>query len=126
MVSIVHGISDAEKYELIGNLVDNHTRHELIRALFHCSVPGGPVKLTNYGVLIEDHKRYYDMAAGADMPITARHTEVLRVTVPEFLSLLTEMVDAGGMTDMWPGKIRIQFRIAGWSDIPVKPDANYG
>lgn len=126
MVGIVYGISDAEKYELIGNLVDNHTQHELSRALFHCSVPGGPVMLMDYGILIEDHKRYYDMAAGSDVPITGKHTEILSVTVPEFLSLLTEMIDAGGMAEMWPGKIRIQFRIAGWPDIPIKPDSNSG
>ena len=126
MVGFVHGISDAEKYELIGNLVDNHTQHDLIRALFQCAIPSGPVMLTDYGILIEDHKRYYDMAAGSDMPITGKHTEILRVTVPEFLSLLTKMVDAGGMTDMWPGKIRVQLRIAGWPDIPAKADSNSG
>lgn len=126
MVGIVYGISDAKKYELVGNLVDNHTQHELIRALFQCAIPSGPVMLTDYGILIEDHKRYYAMAAGSDMPITGRHTEVLRVTVPEFLSLLTEMIDAGGMAEMWPDKIRIQFRIAGWPDIPVKPDTSSG
>lgn len=121
MVGIIEGISDTEKYAFVGNLVDNHSKHELARALFSCSVPGGPVMLRPYGIMIEDHGRYYAQAKGTDMIIGDRHIEVVKVTVPEFLHLLTEMVDQGGMSDMWPDKIRIEFHIAGWDSIPTKP-----
>jgi hypothetical protein len=125
VVTIVKGISDAEKYEFVGNLVDDHTQHELLRALFACSVPGGPVRLQPYGIQIEDHGRYYELSGGRkDMDITAAHVETVKVNVPEFLKLLTDMIDAGGMKDLWPGKIRIEFHIEGWSDIPVKPTDN--
>ena len=55
------------------------------------------------------------------MNITAAHVETIKVNVPELLKILTDMIDAGGMADMWPGKIRIEFHVSGWDSIPVKP-----
>jgi hypothetical protein len=105
---------------MIGNLVDTPTHHGMARAFFACSIPGGPVRLIDGGIQIEDHGRYYAMAGGTDMEIEPEHVEDIDMTVAEFCRMLAELVDSGGMDGHWPGKIRISFHVTGWEDIPVK------
>lgn len=113
-------MSTDEKYERIGRLIENPTHHGIARTFFACSIPGGPVSLIADGIMIEDHGRYYSIAAGTDMPITTEHIEDIDLTVAEFCKVLTDLVDSGGMESFWPGKIRIRFHIRGWAEIPIK------
>lgn len=117
---IKKNMTNIEKYERIGRLIDNPTHHEIARTFFAASIPGGPVSLIEDGIQIEDHARYYAAAGGTDMPITADYVEDVHMTVVEFCELLMELVDAGGMEGFWPGKIRILFHLQNWTDIPIK------
>jgi len=112
-------LSDTQKYELVGDLVDNPTRLGLIRALFHCAKLAGSAAPTGVGIDMQDNERYLAFCGGrGDVGITIDKIEIVQVSVPEFLKLLTDMIDAGGLGDMWPGKIVVKFEFAGWDRIP--------
>lgn len=113
-------MTNTEKYERICMLIKKPTQHEIAMVFCICSIPGGPVTLVKDGIRLEDHGRYYEMAAGSDMDITPEHIENINMTVAEFCKMLTEFVEAGGMQGFWPGKIRIFFNIKGWADLPLK------
>lgn len=112
-------LSDTQKYELVGDLVDNPTRSGLIKALFHCAKLAGAAEPTGVGIDMEDHGRYLAFSGGrTDVGITIDKIEIVQVSVPEFLKLLTDMIDAGGLVDMWPGKIVVKFEFQDWDSIP--------
>ncbi|QGY41461.1 hypothetical protein GM415_15500 [Pseudodesulfovibrio cashew] len=114
-------LSDTQKYELVGDLVDNPTKHGLIRALFHCAKLAGSAAPTGVGIDMQDNERYLAFSGGrTDVGITIDKIEIVQVSVPEFLKLLTDMIDAGGWSesDMWPGKVVIKFELKGWDRIP--------
>lgn len=113
-------MTDTEKYELVGKLIDNHTRHEMARAFIACAVPGGPVRLIENGIRVEGHVRYHSMADSRKMEIATEHIEDINMTVAEFCRLLIDLVDGGGMESFWPGKIRVSIHIRRWADIPIE------
>jgi hypothetical protein len=113
-------MTDSEKYEMIGKLIDNPTRHDMARAFSACSIQRGSVCFIDDGIQVEDHARSSSVVGGTDMPVAAEHIEDIDMTVAGFYKMLTELVDAGGMESSWPGKIRICFHIRGWTNLPVE------
>ncbi|WP_338667763.1 hypothetical protein [Pseudodesulfovibrio methanolicus] len=114
-------MTDSEKYEMIGKLIDNPTRHDMALAFFACAAPGGPVRLIENGLRVESHERYCSMADdGREMEVAAECIKAIDMTVAEFCKLLIDQVDTGGMESYWPGKKGVSFHIRGWADIPIK------
>jgi hypothetical protein len=115
------GITDVSKYELIGDLVCNPTRHGLVTALFHCAKSNGPVSLVSYGALMVDGSKYFDLCSGESIAnVPADRIEIVRIGgVADFLHLLTKMVDCGGIADLWPTAIVVEIHVNEWDKIPL-------
>lgn len=111
-------MTDSEKYEIVGNLIESPTQYDMVRALLVCSAPGGSVSRIKDGIQIEDLAQA--RIDGRDMDISSEHVENIYMTVAEFCKLLIGVVEAGGMESYWPRKIRVSFHIRGWADIPIK------
>jgi hypothetical protein len=114
-------MTDTEKYEMIGKLIDSPTRHEMARAFFVCAAPGGPVRLIENGLRVEIHERYCSMADdGREIEVATECSKAIDMTVAEFCKLLIDLVYAGGMEIYWPGEKGVSFHIRGWTDMPIK------
>ncbi|TDT92004.1 hypothetical protein EDC59_101408 [Pseudodesulfovibrio indicus] len=111
-------MTNSEKYEIVGNLIESPTQYDMVRALLVYSAPGGSVSRIKDGIQIEDLAQA--RIDGRDMGISPEHVENIYMTVAEFCKLLIDLVDAGGMKGFWPGKIKISFHIRGWTDLPVE------
>jgi hypothetical protein len=111
-------MTDTEKYEMIGKLIESPTQHDMVRAVFVCSAPSGSVRRIKDGAQIEDLAQ--SMGGGSIMEISPERVEDIEMTVAEFCKFLIGLVEAGGMESYWPGKIRVNFHIRGWADIPIK------
>lgn len=117
--------SDVEKYELIGDLVRNPTRHGLVSALFHCARSNGPVSLVTYGALIVDGRKHFDFCGGESISnVPDDRIEIVRIGgVADFLHLLTRMVDSGGISYLWPIAVVVQIHVRDWDRIPLGENA---
>jgi hypothetical protein len=47
-------MTNSEKYEIVGNLIESPTQYDMVRALLVCSAPGGSVSRIKDGIQIED------------------------------------------------------------------------
>lgn len=110
-------MTNSEKYEIVGNLIESPTQYDMVRALLVCSAPGGSVSRIKDGIQIEDLAQA--RIDGRDMDILPEHVENIYMTVAEFCKLLIDLADPGGIKGFWPEKIRIGLHIRGWADIPI-------
>ncbi|MGE4424065.1 MAG: hypothetical protein AB7D39_17335 [Pseudodesulfovibrio sp.] len=118
-------ITEVCKYELIGDLVCNPTRHGLVTALFHCAKSNGSVSLVSYGALMVDSRKFCELCGGESITsVPTDRIEIVRIGgVADFLHLLTKMVDSGGISDLWPTAVVVQIHVRDWDRIPLGENA---